>query len=114
MLTMGDECGRTQKGNNNAYCQDNEVSWMDWVHADQELLLFTQSLIAFRKAHPVFSMMRHDGHGSLRDFLSSGQRKIDKWYAALRVVEVPFDDEADAFMNINTREELGSLESRRP
>ena len=45
-----------------------------------------------------------------RDFLASGQRKIDKWYAALAVVEVAFDDEADAFANINTRDELADLE----
>jgi molybdopterin-guanine dinucleotide biosynthesis protein A len=62
------------------------------------------------QAHPVFSLMRRDVHASLRDFLSSGQRKIDKWYGALHVVEVPFDDEADAFLNVNTREELAMLE----
>ncbi|HST02321.1 MAG TPA: NTP transferase domain-containing protein, partial [Usitatibacter sp.] len=62
------------------------------------------------QAHPVFSLMRRDVHASLVDFLGSGQRKIDKWYAALRVVEVPFDDEARAFLNINTREELSDLE----
>lgn len=60
--------------------------------------------------HPVFCLMRRDVHGSLRDFLGSGQRKIDKWYAALKVVEVPFDDEAEAFMNINTRSELSDAE----
>ena len=65
------------------------------------------------QAHPVFSLMRRDVHDSLRQFLGSGQRKIDKWYAALRIVEVSFDDEADAFLNINTREELASLEPRR-
>jgi len=64
------------------------------------------------QAHPVFSLMRRDVHASLRDFLGSGQRKIDRWYGALRVVEVAFDDEADAFLNINTREELASLEPR--
>lgn len=60
--------------------------------------------------HPVFCLMRRSVHPSLRAFLSSGQRKIDKWYAALRVVEVAFDDEADAFANINTRDELAGLE----
>jgi molybdopterin-guanine dinucleotide biosynthesis protein A len=64
------------------------------------------------QAHPVFSLMRRDVHASLREFLTSGQRKIDKWYSALKVVEVPFDDEADAFLNINTREELKGLEPR--
>ena len=54
--------------------------------------------------------MRRSVHASLAAFLASGQRKIDKWYAALRVVEVAFDDEADAFANINTRDELSGLE----
>ncbi|RRR70641.1 MAG: glycogen debranching enzyme GlgX [Candidatus Viridilinea halotolerans] len=55
MLLHGDEHGRTQKGNNNVYCQDNEISWMDWdLAADrQALLTWTQRLIAFRQAHPV-------------------------------------------------------------
>ncbi len=54
MLLGGDEIGRTRKGNNNSYCQDNELSWYDWEHVDLELLDFTQKLIAYRKAHPVF------------------------------------------------------------
>lgn len=62
--------------------------------------------------HPVFSLMRRAVHDSLKSFLSSGQRKIDKWYGALKVTEVAFDDEADAFLNINTREELAGLEPR--
>jgi molybdenum cofactor guanylyltransferase len=62
------------------------------------------------QAHPVFCLMRRDVHASLRDFLAGGQRKIDRWYAGLTVVEVAFDDEAQAFLNINTREELAGLE----
>ncbi|MCE7068497.1 glycogen debranching protein GlgX [Dyadobacter sp. CY326] len=54
MLVAGDEWGRTQGGNNNAYCQDNEISWLNWDKADQELLGFTQKLIAFSKAHRTF------------------------------------------------------------
>jgi molybdopterin-guanine dinucleotide biosynthesis protein A len=65
------------------------------------------------QAHPVFCLMRREVHGSLQAFLASGQRKIDRWYSELRVIEVPFDDVADAFLNINTREELASLEPRR-
>jgi molybdopterin-guanine dinucleotide biosynthesis protein A len=64
------------------------------------------------QAHPVFCLMRREVHESLRQFLSSGQRKIDRWYSQLAVVEVAFDDEADAFLNINTREELKGLEPR--
>jgi len=65
------------------------------------------------QAHPVFCLMRREVHASLAAFLASGQRKIDRWYATHRFVEVPFDDEADAFLNINTREELASLEPPR-
>ncbi|MBI2216479.1 MAG: glycogen debranching protein GlgX [Candidatus Rokubacteria bacterium] len=54
MLLGGDEFGRTQQGNNNAYCQDNELSWYDWKQVDEGLLEFTQRLIRFRKDHPVF------------------------------------------------------------
>ena len=54
MMLGGDEIGRTQQGNNNAYCQDNEISWFDWDHADRDLLEFTRRLIAFRREHPVF------------------------------------------------------------
>jgi isoamylase len=54
MLVAGDEFGRTQHGNNNAYCQDNEISWLSWGNADQELLRFTQKLIQLRKDHPTF------------------------------------------------------------
>jgi len=53
MLLAGDELGRTQQGNNNAYCQDNEISWINWAGADQSLLTFTKKLIALRKKHPV-------------------------------------------------------------
>ena len=54
MLLGGDELGRTQSGNNNAYAQDNEVSWYDWDNVDDEFLAFIRRLIAFRAAHPVF------------------------------------------------------------
>ena len=55
MLLGGDEFRRTQRGNNNAYCQDNEVSWLDWslVEKHKEIQRFTRGLIAFRRAHPV-------------------------------------------------------------
>ncbi len=58
MILGGDEIGRTQHGNNNAYAQDNELSWYDWEHADAQMLEFTQGLLAFRNAHPVFRRRR--------------------------------------------------------
>jgi molybdopterin-guanine dinucleotide biosynthesis protein A len=57
--------------------------------------------------HPVFSLVRKDVLPNLEAFLASGGRKIDAWYASLRTIEVSFDDEPDAFRNINTLEELG-------
>jgi molybdopterin-guanine dinucleotide biosynthesis protein A len=56
--------------------------------------------------HPVFALVRRDVREHLARFLADGGRKIDAWYATLAAVEVAFDDEADAFRNINTREEL--------
>ncbi|MCS0504376.1 glycogen debranching protein GlgX [Ancylobacter mangrovi] len=53
MLTMGDECARSQAGNNNAYAQDNELTWLDWSKVDEELAAFTARLIALRRAHPA-------------------------------------------------------------
>ncbi|MBD0347779.1 MAG: glycogen debranching protein GlgX [Thermoleophilia bacterium] len=54
MLLGGDELGRTQHGNNNAWCQDNEISWFDWEAVDEELLAFVRRLMQFRAEHPVF------------------------------------------------------------
>jgi molybdopterin-guanine dinucleotide biosynthesis protein A len=60
--------------------------------------------------HPVFSLMRRGVLDHLAEFLKGGGRKIDAWYATLNVVEVAFDDEADAFSNFNTLEELAANE----
>jgi isoamylase len=59
MLLGGDEFGRTQQGNNNAYCQDNTIIWFDWASADEHLISFTTDLIAQRRAHPVFRRRRY-------------------------------------------------------
>ncbi len=58
MLSGGDELGRTQSGNNNAYCQDNEISWYDWSNADAELLEFTRRVVQLRADNPVFRRRR--------------------------------------------------------
>lgn len=60
----------------------------------------------FDQPHPVFCLCRRDALPHLTEFLAGGGRKIDRWYATLNIVEVSFDDEADAFENINTRDEL--------
>jgi isoamylase len=58
MLLAGDEFGRTQRGNNNAYCQDNCMSWIEWENADYDLAAFVIKLISFRREHPVFRTPR--------------------------------------------------------
>ncbi len=67
MLLAGDEVRRTQGGNNNAYCQDNETSWFDWTFLEQhrEILRFARGLIALRHAHPVLSEERFYGDGDI-------------------------------------------------
>ena len=64
--------------------------------------------------HPVFSLCRRDLLAHLTAFLESGGRKIDAWYASLKAVEVSFDDEAEGFSNINTREELKAWDELPP
>ncbi|MCK3656935.1 glycogen debranching enzyme [Pasteurellaceae bacterium Macca] len=56
MLLSGDELGHSQQGNNNSYCQDNEITWLDWENADQSLIDYTAQLIALRKQIPLLSL----------------------------------------------------------
>jgi glycogen operon protein len=58
MICHGDELGRTQRGNNNGYCQDNELTWIDWAAVDEELLAFTQRISELRRDHPIFRRRR--------------------------------------------------------
>ncbi|HLN56168.1 MAG TPA: glycogen debranching protein GlgX [Bacteroidales bacterium] len=66
MLVAGDELGRTQLGNNNAYCQDNEISWINWDKKDEALLDFTSKLINFRLEHPAFCRNKWFQHKSIK------------------------------------------------
>ena len=66
------------------------------------------------QAHPVFCLCRRDVLPHLENFLAAGGRKIDAWYATLAVVEVAFDDNPDAFSNINLPEELAAFENAKP
>ena len=76
MIAHGDELGRTQQGNNNVYCQDNELAWVDWDLDDdqQRLLAFTAAVVQLRREHPVFRRRRffagsadHGGESELGD-----------------------------------------------
>jgi glycogen operon protein len=81
MLLSGDECRRTQRGNNNAYCQDNEISWFDWdlVAANQDLVRFCRALIAFRRRHPT---VRRKDFFSGRPNSDLGLSDVN-WFSAL-------------------------------
>ncbi len=89
MLQAGDELGRSQAGNNNAYCQDNPISWIDWQGLDDEaraLIEFTRDLVALRRACPVLRADRFRHHGldddSILWFNSDGKRMRDEhWHA---------------------------------
>jgi glycogen operon protein len=66
MLLGGDELGRTQKGNNNTYCQDNDLSWYDWSAVDESLIDFTAALVRLRMSHATFRRPRYFQGMSLR------------------------------------------------
>ncbi len=78
MLVAGDEMGRTQGGNNNAYCQDNSISWVDWNLDErrQRLIEFTKKLVAFRHSEPVLQRRKH----FLGDFIWDSQQKDLQWF----------------------------------
>jgi len=90
MICSGDECSRTQKGNNNAYCQDNELAWFDWKWDDARtrFFKFACSVVALRRAHPSFRRRKYKGEGadqatsheSVRWFRADGKdMQSDDW-----------------------------------
>jgi glycogen operon protein len=82
LLLGGDELGRTQQGNNNAYCQDNSLTWFDWSDVDEELLAFTKRLMALRHAHPVFRRRR---------FLAGAEASQLGWFTPSGAAMTPAD-----------------------
>jgi glycogen operon protein len=88
MLTAGDEFGRTQGGNNNAYAQDNETTWLDWKNVDRDLLAFVRLLSRVRAAHPALSADRFltgrpTGVSNLPDVVwlsAAGEMTDDYWH----------------------------------
>ncbi len=80
MLLGGDELGRTQGGNNNAYCQDNRTSWYDWEHVDEDLLAWTRRLIDLRRRHPVLRRRRFFQGRPLRERTSDDSLPDLAWF----------------------------------
>jgi glycogen operon protein len=112
MILAGDEFGRTQRGNNNAYCQDNEISWLDWSRLDQQndQMRFFKNLIAFRRRHLLFRQ---------REFFGQGSRQVPKlvwhgvrlqqpdwsWHSQSVAVELQFEgQDQDLFFVFNAFE----------
>ena len=85
MLVAGDEFGNSQQGNNNAYCQDNVISWLDWENTDSDLLEFTKQLMRLRRSHPVFRR---------RKFLTGAEAAELGWFtpAGIRMSEASWSD----------------------
>jgi len=102
MILHGDEIGRSQRGNNNVYAQDNELAWMSWESADPDLLAFTSTLTEFRANHPVFRRRRFfDGLGSGEEisdiawFSPAGEHMgHDDWSGHARSITVFVNGEA--------------------
>jgi glycogen operon protein len=89
MVLAGDEVLRTQRGNNNAYCQDNEISWFDWnlIEKNKDMLAFVQNMIAFRKRHPCLRRTRF-----LSGNRTESSRLPDITWHGVRLHEPPWDD----------------------
>lgn len=106
MISHGDEVGRTQRGNNNGYCQDNEITWINWGDADQynDILEFTRKVTALRAAHPVFRRRRFfDGRPSanghhMRDIYWLTRHGVEMtahdWHSGIKSVAVGLNGEA--------------------
>jgi isoamylase len=104
MLLHGDELGRTQQGNNNTYCQDSELSWVDWEHADEGLVDFVRTLTELRAEHQVFRRRRfftgRSGKGELPDIewlrADSTRMGDDDWETGKRTLAVFLNGDAIA------------------
>jgi glycogen operon protein len=104
MLLGGDECRRTQRGNNNAYCQDNEVSWFDWslLEKHKEIRRFTRGMIAFRRAHSILRREDFYSDEDIKWFAPNGASPnwADRWQKSFACM-IPGQAEADLFLLFN-------------
>ncbi|SDW94448.1 glycogen debranching protein GlgX [Roseicitreum antarcticum] len=101
MLLAGDEVGHSQRGNNNAYCQDNAITWIDWDSADADLMAFTARLIAFRKAHQI---LRQKLFLHSRERPTDGKADLMWWHPAGRTMTpADWEDPALSFACVELR-----------
>jgi len=100
MLLAGDEIGHSQKGNNNAYCQDSDISWLNWEQADTQMVAFTKRLIAFRKNHPILRQ-NYFLHSKAR---ADGQADVMWWHKdGRRMTATDWEDPALSFVCVDMR-----------
>jgi len=95
MLLAGDEHGHSQHGNNNAYCQDNELTWLDWAHCNDGLTTFTAALIHLRKTIPALTANRwwDEGDNNVRWLNREGQPlRADEWQGGPRYLQIQLSD----------------------
>jgi glycogen operon protein len=117
MLTAGDEIGRTQRGNNNAYCQDNEISWVDWKldGSKKELLEFTRLMIGFRKKHPILNqgkffhgkIVEDNGFKDLIWFRKDGNEMTNGDWQNVSLLSLGLIKSGDNLKNIRRRAKPG-------
>jgi isoamylase len=102
MLLMGDELGRSQQGNNNTYCQDSELSWLDWSLAQKnaELLRFCRAMVQFRHRHPVLKHPEHPGPGGPQVIWHGLRPWQADWSPGSRVLALQKVDHADGALDV--------------
>jgi len=110
MILAGDEFGRTQQGNNNPYCQDNEISWLNWLLLRQhrDIFRFFKQLIAFRKQHTILRRRTYQNLDEVPDFLWHGVKPLQPdwgWHSRFLGVQlVGGDNESDLLIYANSYE----------
>ncbi len=109
LITSGDEIGKTQEGNNNAFCQDNEISWLQWDKADKELLHFVQQLIAVKRNHPSF---RRRKWFKEKEVIGTGMNDIDWFHPDAKEMQKEdwdngFSQSLTVYLNGKSIDELG-------
>lgn len=110
MLTAGDERGNTQSGNNNAYCQDNALTWIDWSHGDESLVHFTAALIHLRRQIPALTANSwwQEGDGNVRWLSAQGQPlRPDEWQHGTPVLQIVLSERV--LITINATAEVADI-----
>jgi glycogen operon protein len=120
MILAGDELGRTQQGNNNPYCQDNEISWLNWrlLRQHRDLFRFFRQLIAFRKQHTILRRRTYQNLDEVPDFLWHGVKPFEPdwgWHSRFLGVQlVGGDAESDLLIYANSYEGRLTVELAAP